>query len=129
MEMMQGVDTTNTIIPTVCPTCHQPVMQQYYFCPNCGTNLHSAPLSTSVATQVWIYAYSIILPNILFITVTRWPGMKYYRSTDSKAKMIGQVAWILIVLSTLASLWFAYIFTQQAIQSMNASINADLGSF
>ena len=126
MEMMQGFDT---IIPTVCPTCHQPVMQQYYFCPNCGTNLRPAPLSTSIETQIWMYAYSIILPNILFITVTRWPGMKYYRSSDPKARMIGQVAWILIVLSTLASLWFAYIFTQQAIQSMNASINADLGSF
>ena len=113
-------------VPTLCPTCHQAVMQQYYFCPNCGTNLRPAPLSTSSGTQVWIYGLSIILPLVLFIGISKWPAMKYFRSSDPQEKMIGQIALILIVLSTLLTVWLTYKLTLEAIQSQVASINADM---
>lgn len=113
----------------VCPTCHEPVQPSWYFCPNCGTKLNQAPLSTSIGTQAGIYAFSIILPMICFIFVTKWPGMKYIRSKDPKAKLIGQIAWVLIILSTIAVIWLAYVWTQSEIQSSINSINTDLGSF
>ncbi len=110
---------------SICTVCHQPVIPQYYFCPNCGAKLNSAPLSTTIQTQAWIYAFSIILPMICFIFVTRWPGMRYYKSEDPKAKQIGQVAWILIILSTVFVIWFATVLTQRMIQSTVDSINTD----
>jgi len=113
--------------PNICPTCHQSILPQYYFCPNCGAKLSQDPLSTSIKTQIWIYAFSIILPMICFIFVTRWPGLKYYKSEDPKAKRIGQIAWALLILSTIITIVLVYIWTTQLIQSQINSINIDFG--
>jgi hypothetical protein len=113
--------------PNICPVCHQPILSQYYFCPNCGTKLSRAPLSTTIGTQAWIYAFSIILPMICFIFVTRWPGIKYYKSEDPKAKRIGQIAWALLILSTIITIVLVYVWTQKMIQSSIDSINTDFG--
>ena len=110
----------------VCPTCHQPTLPQYYFCPNCGTKLNLAPLSTTVATQVWIYAFSIILPMLCFLFVTRWPGVKYFKSSDPKTKQIGQIAWVLLILSTIITIWLVVVWMQSYVQSTVAGINADM---
>jgi hypothetical protein len=109
----------------LCAVCHQPILPSYYFCPNCGAKINTAPLSTTTQTQTWIYAFSIILPMICFIFVTRWPGLKYYKSKDPKAHQIGQVAWALMILSTILVIWLAYIWTQAMIQSSINSINTD----
>jgi hypothetical protein len=119
--------STNT--SSVCSVCHQPILPQYYFCPNCGAKLNVAPLSTSVGTQVWIYAFSIILPMICFIFVTKWPGIKYFKSKDPNAKLIGQIAWMLIIFSTIMTVWFAVVWTQNYIKSTVNSINTDLNSY
>jgi hypothetical protein len=111
----------------ICAVCHQPILPQYYFCPNCGAKIHEAPLSTTTGTQAWIYAFSIILPMICFIFVTRWPGMKYYKSDDPKIKKIGQIAWALLILSTIVTIVLIYFWTQQLIQSQINSINTDFG--
>ena len=108
-----------------CPVCHQPILPQYYFCPNCGAKINTAPLSTTAGTQAWIYAFSIILPMMCFIFVTRWPGVKYYKSDDPKAKLIGQIAWTLLILSTIVTIWLVYFWTTQIIQSSINSINTD----
>ena len=113
----------------VCPFCHQPVLPEYYFCPNCSAKIKEAPLSTTTGTQVWIYIFSIILPMICFIFVTRWPGMKYFRSKDPKAHIIGQIAWALIIISTITTIGLAYVWTQQMIQSTVDSINTDFSGF
>jgi len=110
----------------VCPYCHQPILPSYYFCPNCGTKLNVPPLSTSVGAQAWLYIFSIILPVMCFIFVTRWQGWKYYKSEDPKTKQIGTIAIALLILSTLVTIWYAYVWTQDAIQSSVASINADM---
>lgn len=111
-----------------CQTCHQPILPEYYFCPNCGAKVHAPPLSTSIGTQIGIYAFSIILPMICFIFVTRWPGQTYYKSSDPKARQIGQVAWTLILLSTAFTIYLVVILTKALIASSVASINADFGS-
>ena len=112
----------------ICPQCHQPVLLQYYFCPNCGTKLTSAPLSTTLETQAWIYAFSAILPMILFIMVSKWPGITYYKSADLKTKQIGTIAIAILAASTCITLWLGYVWTMQAIQSSVNSINADMSA-
>lgn len=111
----------------ICSVCHQPILTQYYFCPNCGAKLNQAPLSTTVLTQAWIYCFSIILPMILFIFVTKWPGIKYFKSNDPKIKKIGQIACVLLAISTIITIWLVYVWTQQLIQSQINSINLDFG--
>ena len=113
----------------ICPVCHLPILSQYYFCPNCGVKLNSAPLSTTIQTQIGIYAFSIVLPMLCFIFAKKWPGIKYFKSNDPKAKKIGQIAWILIILSTIATIWFAVVFTQRAVKSSVDSINSDLSQY
>ena len=120
----------NTSLPNfsfsgVCSVCHQTILPQYYFCPNCGTKINSAPLSTSAQTQTWIYLFSIILPLICFIFVTKWPGATYYKSKDPKIHRIGQIAWALMILSTVITIGLAWYLTQQLIQSQIQSINTD----
>ena len=112
--------------PLACPTCHQSVKPEYYFCPNCGTNLHPAPLSTTMETQLKLYAWSIVLPMILFIGIPKWPAMRYYKSQNPQEKQIGQVMLFLIILSTVAIIWYAYVWTQQEIQTTTNQINADM---
>jgi hypothetical protein len=111
----------------VCSFCHQPIFPQYYFCPNCGAKINSSPLSTTTGTQAWIYAFSIILPMICFIFVTKWPGVKYFKSNDQKTHRIGQIAWALLIISTIVTIWFVYVWTEQMIQSSINSINVDFG--
>lgn len=103
-------------------------MATYYFCPNCGTKLDTAPLSTTPAAQAWLYSFSIILPLICFITITKWPAVRYYKSSDPKAQTIGKTAIALIVLSTIVTIWLAYVFTEAAIQSTLSSLNADMSA-
>ncbi len=124
---MWGAQHQINFMETTCPVCHQPILPQYYFCPNCGAKLNSAPLKVDAGTQAWIYIFSIILPMIGFIFVTRWQGMKYFRSADPKAKQIGRVALTLIIISTIVVIWLAYVWTQHTIQSTLDSINTDFG--
>jgi hypothetical protein len=112
----------------VCPYCHQPVLATYYFCPNCGTKLAVAPLSTTPLSQAWIYFFSAILPMMGFIFITRWPGIKYYRSADQKTKAIGTAAFVVLIVSTLITIWLVYVWTEAAIQSSVNSINADFSA-
>lgn len=113
-------------VPGTCPVCHLPVQSSYYFCPNCGAKLNMAPLSITSATQAWIYALSFILPWTVFIFIKWWPGIKYAKSHDPKTKQIGQIAWAILIISTLVTIWFAYVWTQNTIKSTINSINSDM---
>jgi hypothetical protein len=112
-----------------CQVCHQPILPTYYFCPNCGVALTSAPLSTSIVTQIGIYLFSIILPMIAFLFITRWPGLKYSKSSDIKARWVGIIAWVLLISSSVITYWLIYIELQQFSQSLNDILNTDLGTF
>jgi hypothetical protein len=112
----------------MCPYCHQPVLSSYYFCPNCGTKINEAPLSTSLMTQAWIYAFSVMLPAICYLFITRCPGWKYYKSEDRKTKVIGFNAIVLLVLSSVITFWLAYEWIDNAIQSALSSVNQELNT-
>jgi hypothetical protein len=114
--------------PLLCTYCHQPILPTYYFCPNCGTKINNAPLSTSVGSQLLLYAHSAILPPILYITVGKWQAVKYYKSSDPKTKNIGAIAIIIMTVSTLITIWLTYALTEAAIQSQVAGINADMSA-
>ena len=124
-----SAQTTEKNIPAICSVCHQTLLPQYYFCPNCGNKIHTAPLSTSVLTQIGIYIFSIILPSLCFLFISKWPGLKYSRSSDKKTRTIGIIAWILLILSTVITFWYAYVWTQNIAKSITDSLSADLSVF
>jgi hypothetical protein len=113
--------------PLICEVCHQSILPQYYFCPNCGTKLNSAPLAVTATAQTGLYLWSAVLPMILFIGITKWKGVKYLKSKDQKTKTIGAVACAILLLSTIFTIWYAYAWTQNLIQSTVESINTDFG--
>jgi hypothetical protein len=129
----QNINTPSSPIPMIltCLVCHQPILSQYYFCPNCGTKVGSkeTPLETTIEAQVKIYALSIILPMILYLLAPKWHAIKYFKSEDPKARRIGQIAWALMILSTIVCVWLtylSYIWITQATQTyLNNSITTD----
>lgn len=119
-------------VPAVCPVCHEPVQPEFYFCPNCGKALREKPLSVSSGTQAWIYALSIAMPWIAFLALGYWPGMKYIRSGDERAKEIGIIALVLMLISTAVMMWLLIVWTQELVQSsLNdiGNIGGGLGGF
>lgn len=120
------VASTGRPAPAACQVCHQPVLPSYYFCPNCGAPIRPAPLSTTPATQAWIYALSVALPLIAFLAISKWPGLKYIRSKDKEARRIGMIAWALLIVSTIAVVWYTVVWTEQYIQATVSGINADM---
>lgn len=104
----------------ICPHCSAPVPQGSYFCPNCGKQLQEKPLSTSAMKQIGVYALSLLLPPLGL-----WPGIKYLRQQDDKAKMVGWVAIILTILSTVVSL----ILYVQLMHVISQTLNSQLGVY
>ncbi len=125
----QNTFVNSNMISGICSVCHQPVFSKYYFCPNCGNKLNTSPLSKTIQTQIWIYALSIILPMFCFLFIRKWPGMKYIKSEDPEIKQIGYIAWALLIISTVITIYLAFVWTQNIIQSSVDSINTDLGAF
>jgi zinc ribbon protein len=110
-------------VAAICPMCHEPVLPTYYFCPNCGTKLAGGkPLSTSIATQLWIYLFSLILPAIAFLAIKYWPGVKYLRSPDWEKKQIGIVAIVLMAVSTIALAWWGIVWFEGYVQSISGGL-------
>jgi hypothetical protein len=123
------MDINNIENNNKCRVCHQPILPTYYFCPNCGTKLITAPLSVSFSTQLGIYLFSIILPALCFLFISKWPGLKYIRSNNQKAKWVGVVALILLLISTIVLGWLAYVGTQNLAESIDQALNVDLGIY
>ena len=101
----------------VCPQCHLPVRPEYYFCPNCGTNLRRPPLSTTIGAQVLIYLFSAALPWIAYLAITKWQGLKYIRSGDPQARAIGWIALGILVASSVVAFWLTTVWINQQISS------------
>ena len=128
--MMDVPVSQSTAVPpspgnvSLCPVCHQPVPRDAYFCPNCGKELRPKPLSTSLGTQAWIYAFSLILPMIAYLAIGYWPGFRYLRSSDPREKQVGIIATVLLVLSTIITFWYVIAWMQAYVQQ---SVN-DIGN-
>ncbi len=74
--------------------------------------------------QAWLYVHSIILPMLLFLSISKWKGYKYFKSDEPKAKQIGTVAVVLLVASTVITFYLAYVWTVATVNSSIDSVNA-----
>ncbi len=128
MDTLPTTPLSTTEEAGLCYQCHQPILPTYYFCPNCGANLHPKPLSKSIASQALLYFYSILLPFVIFIGINKWKGWAYLRSKDEDTKTIGIVALVLMIISTILIIWLSIIWTQQAIKTTVDGINADFNT-
>lgn len=122
------VVATPTSPQDICSVCHIPLLPTYYFCPNCGKQIHEPPLPTGFSAQLSLYLFSILLPFIAFLFVTRWKGFKYLRQENTQAKVIGLIATLLLFGTTFLSFWYAYHLTVQVVQSTMSDVNSALGS-
>lgn len=130
MEQAPAMPTTSPVqaAPLLCSYCHQPLLPTYYFCPNCGTKVNGGDLSVSPEAQALLYAHSAVLPVILFITISQWKGLKYYRSKDEKTKKVGTIAIAIFSISIIVTLWLTYVLTEDTIQSTVSGLNADMSA-
>ena len=124
----EPVETLRVPASTLCSQCRQQVLPTAHYCSNCGKKLSDPPLSTGIETQVWIYAFSIILPMICFLAVRYWPGIKYARSSDRNRKQIGFIAIALMAISTIVSYWLAFVWVNQLFRSLLNRVG-NLGGF
>jgi hypothetical protein len=99
-----------------CPYCSYPIIEAFYFCPNCGKSLKPQPIS--VFKQIGIYLISILLPPLGL-----WPGIKYLRQKNKKAKIIGLIAIILTLVSVGLTIWFSIGLFNQITQSFAGQTN------
>jgi hypothetical protein len=126
---METISAPQPASSAICQTCHQPVLASYYFCPNCGTKLNAPPLPTSIAAQIGLYLFSIILPVICYLAITKWQGYKYSRSKDPKTRNIGLIAWALLIVSSVITFWYATVWVEQQIQASTNAVTAELNDY
>jgi hypothetical protein len=112
----------------ICPRCHFPTKPEYYFCPNCGAKLTESPLRTGIVDQLLLYAFSAVLPWIAYLAITKWPGIKYLRSPDPRAKQMGVIMLVLLVASSVVAVWLTTVWIQGYIQQSLNDVN-NIGSF
>lgn len=108
-------------VPLYCPQCHQPVSPMDYFCPNCGKKLSEPGLSTTIGAQVLLYGFSIVLPIICYLAITKWEGIKYARSDDPKAQQMGWIAIALLTISSIVVIWWTTQWINGFIQSQTST--------
>ena len=94
-----------------------------YFCPNCGKKLseHEPELSTSIGAQILLYGFSIVLPIICYLAITKWEGIKYARSDDPKAQQMGWIAIALLVISSIVVIWWTTEWINSFIQAQTST--------
>ena len=114
---MEPVIQEQQTIPETCQTCHLQTLSTYYFCPNCGTKLRQLPLSNTPASQLLLYAFSIVLPTVCFLLISKWKGYEYLNSNDTTSKRTGFIACVLLVLSTVITFWLAYSLAKNILQA------------
>ncbi len=102
---------------TNCPSCHLPVSENFFFCPNCGKKIKEAPIVMSLGKQIGIYALSILLPPLGL-----WPGLRYIRQKDEKIKTVGTVAIILTLISIIINVWISIGIFSQVSKNINTQL-------
>ena len=112
---------SSAVTAMICPQCHQPVKPEYYYCPNCGKKLTEPALSTSLSSQLWLYAFSLVLPFIGYLAISYWQGIKYARSEDPKAQQIGWIAIALLTISSIYVIWQATAWIDGFIKSQTST--------
>ncbi len=84
----------------VCSACNTSVQSSANFCPNCGRQLRTIPLATTLSRQIIVYLISFFLAPFGL-----WFAWKYFKQGDDKSKKIGVVAIALTVISAALTTW------------------------
>jgi len=105
-------------ISPICPVCHQSVVPEWYFCPNCGKELKAKPVRVSVVTQIGIYTLSAFLPPLGL-----WPGIKYLGKEGREVKIVGAVAIVLTIISSVVTVWLTFHYLQSYLSIYSGLIN------
>jgi hypothetical protein len=114
--------STPVPFPMVCPVCHLPITPEAYFCPNCGAKLKVPPLSKSLTSQLLLYGFSLVLPFIAYLAITKWQGITYIRSSDPDTRRIGFIALALLVISSIFVIWLTTQWFDNAINSVTNGV-------
>lgn len=101
-----------------CRGCKFVLMGTEKFCPNCGQEINGQMLSTSLMSQVGLYAISIFLPPFGL-----GKTLKYIRSEDPRAKIIGWVSLGLTVTAITLGILSANLMVKNIYQQMNQELN------
>ncbi len=101
-----------------CPHCQASINSEDYFCPNCGKKIKDPPVKMTVFKQIGVYAVSILFPPLGL-----WPGIRYFRNKDPKIQMVGIVAIILTIMSSVVTIWYSYVLIQNINKTINSQIN------
>lgn len=104
-----------------CKKCQLPILPSFYFCPNCANPLRSKPLPITIGKQIGIYLLSLLLPPLGLV-----PGIKYLFQKSGKAKMVGMVAVLLTIISTVVTLYYASIFIKKFTDQLNGGLGGSL---
>lgn len=84
-----------------CPNCSASILDNYYFCPNCGKKLKEPPFKFSTSRTVYILLLSTLLPPFGVI-----PSIKYMIAPDIRAKVVGIIGLILnIAILAIATIY------------------------
>jgi predicted amidophosphoribosyltransferase len=128
--VVSTVTAMSATVPSqpICPRCHFSTKPEYYFCPNCGAKLTEPPIGTGLVDQLLLYAFSIILPWILYLAITKWQGIKYLRAPNARAKQIGLIALVLLIVSSVVAFWIMDMWVQNLLQGFSQSQTSDLNS-
>ena len=97
-----------------CNVCHQKVLDEYFYCPNCGNDLKEKPATVSFAIQLGVYALAIFLPPLGL-----WPGIKYLSKKGSQAKRVGAIAIALTVITSVVTIWAIFSIFNNYISEIN----------
>jgi uncharacterized membrane protein YccF (DUF307 family) len=117
-----------TTLP-LCTTCHQPLQSEYYFCPNCGTQAHQPPLSTSIQAQLALYGLSVVLPMFCFLFIGKWKALAYCKSQDPKARQIGIYACILLGIATIITIWVSVVEVQKIVATLSSATTNQIDGY
>jgi len=99
----------------ICSVCHQAVLTEYYFCPNCGNNLKEKPQAISALVQAGIYTLAIFVPPLGL-----WPGLKYLTKKGESAKRVGIIAIALTLISSILTIWAIFSLFSSYLNQMNS---------
>ena len=102
---MNAIPENSESIPA-CARCGAELPRGAKFCPQCGEQI-GGQLSTSIATQIMIYAVSFLLSPFGLYFV-----FKYLRRDGRKERLVGFIALALTIAAIGVMLWAGSAFMQ-----------------
>jgi hypothetical protein len=98
----------------LCSACQFKILDDWFFCPNCGKNIKEKITEISVSKQILIYAVSFFLAPLGL----GW-GLKYIGSKNKKIKTVGMISIALTIASIILMMLSLKGFVDQYVKTLN----------